>query len=268
MLSPVTYVSDDLTSFLRGSGYHLFENWPDFSTMRKFYYATFTLMAFVAYHRWTHRVSTLHTPTPLQYVVRTYNGASSDRLPMIMAFHGHGADEQDLLSIFEHLGIPLRVVSFRGTLPAGGGYTWSTDASLYDSIAAGTSTLLAKYPTQGKPILFGFSAGGKVVYESTLRHGELYAASIVVAGTRAGIPEALPTSYDPAQVSFFIYNGTSDSVVPIEESRSFAEALKTRHFNVEWRQFEGHHGVPASILPRITEDLRTAIASPSNLSNH
>ncbi|MCP5067481.1 MAG: hypothetical protein GY946_13030, partial [bacterium] len=138
-------------------------------------------------------------PYPLQYRTQIVGAASgADRLPLLIALHGAGANEKDLDGVFADFTTPVRVVSFRGPERSGSGYVWSRGQGatqqeakaeqeqmfreVADSIALGATEIAARFSTEGKPMVFGFSRGASMAWYLGAHHPERFDAIFAVAG--------------------------------------------------------------------------------------
>ena len=88
----------------------------------------------------------------------------------------------------------------------------------------------------------GFSDGATYALSLGLINGDLFhrvvafSPGFVVEGTSHGRPD------------FFISHGTADPILPIEScSRLIVPSLRTRGYDVTFREFDGGHDVPAGI---------------------
>jgi len=214
-------------------------------------------VVFVAYH-WAFGLKKLNSNAPIQleYIEKIYGSPSTKNLPMIFVFHGTGTNEKDMLPIFQKLSLPLRVISFRGPINRGlGGYTWPKDPALYQSIAEAANELVHRYLTVGKPILFGFSAGGNVIYEVLSHQPDLYDAAFIISGPPGGAFNSPTFSSSESTLPLFIYHGTQDQVVPLINVKGFLKTLEGTHFKVQWYEFEGGHGFTPELYEKIKTDL-------------
>ncbi|MGL4331323.1 MAG: prolyl oligopeptidase family serine peptidase, partial [Bacteroidales bacterium] len=86
--------------------------------------------------------------------------------------------------------------------------------------------------------IIGLSMGAMGTYDLVSRFPELFAAAVPVCGTVN--PKRLAKAKD---VSFRIFHGDADGVVPVEGSREAYKALKKAGANVEYMEYPGcNHG--------------------------
>ena len=209
-------------------------------------------------------------PYPLKYRTQVVGQASNgDRLPLLIALHGAGANEKDLDGVFADFTTPVRVVSFRAPERSGSGYVWShgrgatrqeADAAqermfreVADSIALGATEIAARYPTEGRPMVFGFSRGASMAWYVGAHHPERFDAIFVVAGD---LDEKFLEGLAPARrPPFFAYHGRGDRVIAMSRGRRTAEAIERLAGRVAFEEFDGGHTVP----PSVSEDVEWQI---------
>lgn len=189
----------------------------------------------------------------IEYLV-SYTGRASagptTELPMIVAIHGLG-DRPERFRLFGRFPIAARLIVPRALKPHGDGYSWF-DISVRDPdqarVAEGmkaTTTKLAKmieavakkYPTEGKPIVTGFSQGGMLSFGLATLRPDLVAAAIPLAGV---LPEPLRTTKAPdAAPPIIALHGDADPVLPIGQARDTVSALKDAGWNVTLLEYPG-----------------------------
>jgi phospholipase/carboxylesterase len=115
---------------------------------------------------------------------------SSGRHPALIALHGRGSDEADLLGLAPYLDERLLWVSVRGLLELDGGYEWYRlpsvgvpDQASFDAALAAlghfVDEALAAYPIDPRRLyLFGFSQGGMMAYALLLTRPQRVAGVI------------------------------------------------------------------------------------------
>ena len=208
---------------------------------------------------------------PLSYRTHVVGPASSgDRLPLLIALHGAGADEEDLDGVFADWQFPVRIVSFRAPARSGRGYTWSTGVGttpeeahaahqqmfreVAESLAVGAAEVAARYPTEGKPMLFGFSRGASMAWFLGAHHPEGFDAIFVVAGD---LEPAFLKGLDPAiRPPFFAYHGLRDPVVSFHGGQRTAKAIEKLAGQVAFEEFEGGHTVPPSVCADVEQQIK------------
>jgi phospholipase/carboxylesterase len=203
----------------------------------------------------------------------TSGSGTSGRLPMLIVLHGAGADEKDLDGVFEDFQTPLRVVSFRAPVRSGGGYVWAYgraenarearrvhDAMFGEvaaSLAGSVPELVGRYPTRGRPYVFGFSQGAAMAFYLGVHHPDVFAGIFAAAGQLA--PEMLPDQVNDRLPPFFVYHGKQDRVVALHHGRRTAEAIQALSGEVAFLEHSGGHRVAREVR----EDLERRIAAAS-----
>jgi phospholipase/carboxylesterase len=111
--------------------------------------------------------------------------------------------------------------------------------AITNRLAQMLKAVVHRYPTEGLPIISGFSQGGILTFGLALRHPELVSAAHPISGF-------LPTALWPmrprsgaANPPIRAAHGTADRVVPFEPTRSMTAALKKRGFDIRLRGFPG-----------------------------
>ncbi|MCB0384611.1 MAG: dienelactone hydrolase family protein [Bdellovibrionales bacterium] len=201
----------------------------------------------------------------LEYISKIHGDASQQALPMVIILHGAGADEKDLLNVFSHTDVPLRVVSFRGPAKFQRGYTWAkgdgtsklaAQADYQDqfrlvgkAIAYSTEELKKKYRTRGKPFVFGFSMGASMALYLAVHYSDYFGGVFSVGGSLA--PDLLtPEGNSPIVITapVFAYHGKSDQIIPFADARASAAKIGEFSRDVVFRDFDGGHIIPPSVV--------------------
>jgi predicted esterase len=131
--------------------------------------------------------------------------------------------------------------------PDSRGRTWDaildgygTDVAFVDRALAQTFGRLAVDPASVG--IEGFSDGASYALGLGLANGDLFRRG--VAFSPGYVPSA-PTSGRP---SIFVSHGVGDDILPIDRcSRRIVPALRRQGYDVDYREFDGGHEVPADI---------------------
>ncbi|TPV96319.1 MAG: hypothetical protein B7733_04965 [Myxococcales bacterium FL481] len=118
-------------------------------------------------------------------------------LPMVVALHGLGDQPQQFAALLSGLGMPARLVFPRALDPyEHGGFSWfprrARDPDV-DALAEGMTRathaladavreVVRQRPTQGRPVLTGFSQGGMLSFALATSHPDLFSAAFPVGG--------------------------------------------------------------------------------------
>jgi predicted peptidase len=189
------------------------------------------------------------------YVPAEYSRAS--RWPVILFLHGSGERGTDgLLQTAVGLGDGIRthaerwpaIVVFPQAPP---GHRWHGKVA-HLALATLDRTLREFSTDSNRVYLVGLSAGGNGVWNLSYRYPERFAALVAVCGwvmpTRER-PEAIlpPDSGPPYPViarrirslPTWIWHGEADGVVPVEESRRMADALRAEGATIQYTELPG-----------------------------
>ena len=191
-----------------------------------------------------------------RYQVYVPRGASArDRLPIILALHGSGERGADgILQTEVGLGNAVRRYPDRWRAiiifaQSPDGASWQGAAA--DAALAELDHEAREFGTDpARVYLTGLSLGGNGTWYLAYNHPERFAAIVPVCGfvsARGDIPPVAPEATDPfaavaarlARVPVWIIHGGADSVVPVEESRRMAAALKTAGADVRYNEIAG-----------------------------
>jgi phospholipase/carboxylesterase len=208
----------------------------------------------------------------VRYLEHLTGGARPDeRVPMIIALHGMGADPDDMLELFQAYPHRARLVLPFGH-PRGGKFAWfeglGRDAPaaevtretqrLADFIAA----LLVARPTVGKPVITGFSQGGMLSFALAVTHPDAISAAVPISGMLP--PSLYPLAQSERSIArppVIAFHGGADLAVPTASARASVALLQSAGYAAELREYAGvaHHTTPAEIVELFE---RLAAAAP------
>jgi predicted esterase len=171
------------------------------------------------------------------------DGPTDAPLPLVVMLHGAGGNAERFLKRFAQApadaGVALLVPSSRSS-------TWDAirgvgpDVSFLDRALAKVFETSAIDPA--RVAIGGFSDGASYALTLGLINGDLFRR--VIAFSPGFVVEG--TVHGRAQ--FFISHGTADPILPIDRcSRRIVPDLRTRGYDVTFREFEGGHEVPPAI---------------------
>jgi phospholipase/carboxylesterase len=207
---------------------------------------------------------------PLDHIeILTGNAKAADRLPMVIAIHGLGDSPARFAAMVSGLDARARVL-----LPAGptrylDGFAWfpfprnRTDEKLAPGIRA-SARRVAEFitwavkarPTQGKPIVTGFSQGGMISFALAVEYPEMISAAYPVGGA---LPEPMrPLRLERPAPPIVAFHGSDDPLVPLGPTNASVEHLQRLGFPATIRTFAG---VGHSIPPEMHAELHAALAS-------
>jgi phospholipase/carboxylesterase len=192
-------------------------------------------------------------------------GASRDPYPAILALHGRGSNEEDLIGLAPHLPQGLLWISPRAPLLLGpGSYEWyrvrvigkpEPDQVLaaLDTIDRFIDEILAAYPIDPQKLfLLGFSQGSILSMSYALTHPSRVAGVIAQSGY---IPGNVDLDIDETGVRgkpFILTHGEQDTVLPVEWDRASRDRLQALGVDLEYHEFQMGHNVSMESLDVIS----------------
>ena len=178
--------------------------------------------------------------------------------PLLVLFHGVGANEQQMASIAPAMDPRLIVVSARSPIVLGpGSYAW-----FHVAFAASGPVIDAKEAKQGwctvarfvdeattaygadpsRVYIGGFSQGGIISLAATLTSPGRIAGAVCMSGRL--LPEAIPHAAPREQLRgkpIAIVHGTKDTKLAIQYGRTAREKLEGLGLDVAYREFDMPH---------------------------
>jgi phospholipase/carboxylesterase len=191
--------------------------------------------------------------------------------PLLIALHGYGANKKQMMR--EALALSpdgFAIASLQGfhqhikepKEPGGPlrfGFGWLTNFHPEDSVAIhhkAVLDLIASLVADGavnpkRMFLLGFSQTCALNYRFAFTHPEVLRGVIGVCG---GIPGDWETSdsYRPTQAAVLHLAGTRDEYYPPSRVADYAERLRLRAQNVEFKSYDAAH----EMVPSMREDVR------------
>ena len=193
----------------------------------------------------------------LEHVIN-YPAKTANQYSTIVALHGRGTDENDLIPLVSSLGLTdALVISPRAPLPFkfGVGFAWydlsqeqvphpQTFRASLDLLRRFITDIEVGYPVNpGRVILLGFSQGTVMAYAAALLDPGSFLGVAALSGyipQRSGLRLKLEKLDG---FSAFISHGTYDQVIPVQLGRESAELLKKAGANVQYREYQMAHEV-------------------------
>jgi phospholipase/carboxylesterase len=207
------------------------------------------------------------SPDPLSLLHRVEFPSSvqyaepESRYPTILALHGRGSNQEDLIELAPHLPEGLLWISPRAPLSLGpGSYEWYRVRVIGkpepDQVFAALETIdrfiediLESYPIDPQKLfLLGFSQGSILAMCYTLTHPSRVAGVIAQSGY---IPENINLEIDEAGVKgkpFILTHGNQDTVLPVEWDRASRDRLQQLGVDLEYHEFPMGHNVSIESL--------------------
>lgn len=181
--------------------------------------------------------------------------------PAILALHGRGSNEHDLIGLASHLSSGLLWISPRAPLGLGpGSYEWYRVRVIGmpdpDQVFAALETIdhfidevLAAYPVDpGKLFLLGFSQGSLLSMCYTLTHPSRVAGVIAQSGY---IPQGVELEIDETGLKrkpFLLTHGEHDTLIPVGWARISRDRLQNLGVDLEYHEFPMGHNVSMESL--------------------
>lgn len=178
------------------------------------------------------------------------NSASKD---LLIALHGLGDSMEGYRWIPSVLKLPaLNVLLVNAPDPYFGGFSWydfARDAGpgverSYRLMAELLDSLAERGFPSERTILFGFSQGCLMTYETGLRYAARFAGLIGVSGY-VHEPERLLKQLSPVakEQRFFITHGTADPLIPLAQVRPQVEQLRRAGLQIDFHAVDKEHTV-------------------------
>jgi phospholipase/carboxylesterase len=191
--------------------------------------------------------------------------------PLLIALHGYGANKRQMMR--EALALApdgFAIGSLQGfhqhmkepKEPGGPlrfGFGWLTNFHAEDSVAIHHQALLDLLATlidegvvdRDRIFLLGFSQTCAMNYRFAFTHPELLRGVIGICGGMPGDWET-SESYQPTRAAVFHLAGTRDEYYPPERVADYAERLRLRAQNVEFKSYDAAH----EMVPAMRDDVR------------
>jgi phospholipase/carboxylesterase len=203
----------------------------------------------------------LSLPHQVEFPASAQNQEPSSHYPTILALHGRGSNEEDLIGLAPHLPQKFLWISPRAPLLLGpGSYEWyrvrvigkpdpEQVFSAIETIDHFVDEILATYPINSeKFFLLGFSQGSLLSMCYTLTHPSRVAGVIAQSGY---IPNGVDLEIDEAGVKgkpFILTHGEQDTLIPIEWGRASRDRLQELGVDLTYHEFQMGHNVSMKSL--------------------
>ena len=188
---------------------------------------------------------------------------SSERAgtPLLVAMHGVGSNERDLLGLAPALPAPWTMASLRAPMPWGQGHSWyplgtpgspalePVDAVVAD-VLAWIDSVAADHPRIG---LLGFSQGGSMALQLLRARPTGFAFAVSLSGfVVPGVTDARDEAVAAVRPRVFLGHGDLDPVIPAEATAR-TQAWAAANTDVTDREYAGlPHAVSAAELADVT----------------
>jgi phospholipase/carboxylesterase len=189
----------------------------------------------------------------------------TEKYPLILALHGHGSNEQDLISLSSHLPNNIFWVSGRGPHTIGeNSYDWyelppspEKIAQILKKLNVFIAELIKTYPIDpDKVFIMGFSQGSMI----SLSYAMAFPNSISGVISQSGaLPSSigLPINKEGLKGKpMIITHGIEDSAMPIERARQARDILKGLEVDITYNEFHMGHTINNESITSVKEWLK------------
>jgi phospholipase/carboxylesterase len=192
--------------------------------------------------------------------------------PAILALHGRGSNEEDLMGLAPHLPEGLLWVSPRAPLLLGpGSYEWYRVRTIgvpdpdqvmtaLETIDGFLGEILSAYPIDPQKLfLLGFSQGGMLSMCYTLNRPARVSGVVAHSGY---IPMSMDLQIDEGGIKgkpFLLAHGQQDTLIPVEWARASRDRLQELSADVSYHEFQMGHTVSMESLAIIHAWLATQL---------
>ncbi len=214
------------------------------------------------------------SPLSLQHLVQFPDGAPSQGSGVvystILALHGLGSNEQDLIGLAPHLPKTLLWISPRAPLVVGrNAFEWyrvkvigkpdpDQVLSALETIDRFVDEIRSAYPVDPQKLfLLGFSQGSLLSMCYALTHPSKVAGVIAQSGY---IPSHINLEIDETAVKtkpFLLTHGEQDTMIPVEWARASRDRLEALGVDLTYHEFQMGHTVSMDSLEVISEWLKS-----------
>jgi len=185
--------------------------------------------------------------------------SASDRrgTPLLVAMHGVGSNEHDLLGLAPALPPAWTVASLRAPMPWGPGFSWyplgTPGSPALEAVDAATAQVLdwidsvaADHPRIG---LLGFSQGGSMALQLLRARPAAFVFAVSLSGfVVPGITDSRDEAVSAVRPRVFLGHGDLDPVIP-PEATARTKAWAAAHTDMTDRSYAGlPHAVSAAEL--------------------
>ena len=190
-----------------------------------------------------------------------HNKESVSKYPTILALHGRGSNEEDLIGLAPYLLDDFLWISPRGTFELGpDGYEWFqiTQIGKPDSVRLANALksidrfmdeIIEYYPVdKNKIYLLGFSQGTIVSLSYALTKPQRVAGVIAQSGY---IPDESGLQIDEVGVKnkpFILTHGAQDPLLPVDWARRSRDTFQKWGVDLEYHEFNMGHQISAESL--------------------
>jgi|CXWL01.1.fsa_nt_gi predicted esterase len=147
--------------------------------------------------------------------------------PLIVALHGYGSDANDMATLWREAAAKIGAVLIapQAIQPAGKGFSWGVVEQGEFLVLRAIEKARAEHNIDSRRIILtGFSQGGAMCFTLAVRHPDVFAGVIPVAGSYDHRVDPIPSQHGSKLPRFVIMVGDRDE--PLENNRDAANRLK------------------------------------------
>ena len=201
----------------------------------------------------------------IQFPALTGNQENDARYPAILALHGRGSNEHDLIGLASHLPDDLLWICPRAPLILGpNSFEWfrvkivgrpdaEQVASALETIDHFVDEILSAYPINPQKLfLLGFSQGSLLSMCYALIHPSRIAGVISQSGY---IPSHIGLEIKEADLQnkpFILTHGQQDTMIPVEWGRASRDDLQKLGVDLTYYEFQMGHNISMDSLEVIS----------------
>jgi len=209
----------------------------------------------------------------VQFPASTGNQENDARYPAILALHGRGSNEHDLIGLASHLPDRLLWISPRAPLILGpNSFEWfrvkvigkpdpEQVASALETIDHFVDEILSAYPINPQKLfLLGFSQGSLLSMCYALTHPLRIAGVISQSGY---IPSHIDLEIREADLKnkpFILTHGEKDKMIPVEWAHASRDLLQKLGVDLTYHEFQMGHNISMDSLEVISAWLEKQLA--------
>ena len=197
------------------------------------------------------------------------SGSLDSEAPLVVLLHGRGSDEQEIVTLAEHLPSGPAYVAVRAPIAEGGGFAWFANRGIGRPVAESLASTMSWFrawldgvaPAGRDVVLVGFSGGAAFAGGLLLGEPTRFTGAAILYGTLpfdAGVPVS-PGRL--AAVPVFVAQGEQDSVIPRELlDRTWTYLREESGAMVIARRRPGGHGMSPEAITELARWIEHSLA--------
>jgi len=202
----------------------------------------------------------------VQFAAATQDAERGVRFPTVLAIHGRGSNEEDLIGLAPHLPQGLLWISPRAPLLLGpNSYEWyrvrvigrpdpEQVTSALETIDRFIEESISAYPIDPRRLfLMGFSQGSLLAMCYALTHPARVAGVIAQSGYIPGHINLEIVETAVKKKPFLLTHGEQDTMIPVEWARASRDLLQQLGVDLVYQEFQMGHTVSMDSLEVISK---------------